>query len=307
MRILSIFLSILCNAPNLFAQLPQVATGRIERFEQFPSQYVTPRTVDVWLPDHYDPKAHYEVLYMHDGQMLFDSTTTWNKQEWKVDEWMDYFYGKQRLRPCIVVGIWNGGKTRHADYFPQKPFEALTPAQKEAIHTAARSNGVSVFGDYEIRSDAYLKFLVEELKPFIDKRFATRKGRRHTFIAGSSMGGLISLYALCEYPKVFGGAACLSTHWPGIFSMEGNPFPEAMLQYMRQHLPAPRKHRLYFDCGDQTLDALYPPLQQKADTVLRKRGFSARNWQTRFFPGDDHSEKAWSRRLDQPLWFLLGQ
>ena len=176
-----------------------------------------------------------------------------------------------------------------------------------AIHAAARSNGASVFGDYEIRSDAYLKFLVEELKPFIDKRFATRKGRRHTFIAGSSMGGLISLYALCEYPKVFGGAACLSTHWPGIFSMEGNPFPEAMFQYMRQHLPAPRKHRLYFDCGDQTLDALYPPLQQKADAVLRKRGFSARNWQTRFFPGDDHSEKAWSRRLDQPLWFLLGQ
>ena len=76
-------------------------------------------------------------------------------------------------------------------------------------------------------SDNYLKFLVTELKPFIDKKYSVYKDMNHTFIAGSSMGGLISMYAICEYPRVFGGAACMSTHWPGIFSAEGNPVPDA--------------------------------------------------------------------------------
>ena len=78
-----------------------------------------------------------------------------------------------------------------------------------------------------VQSDAYLKFLVTELKPFIDSTFSVATDRSNTFIAGSSMGGLISMYAVCEYPAVFGGAACLSTHWPGIFTAENNPIPEA--------------------------------------------------------------------------------
>jgi enterochelin esterase-like enzyme len=119
------------------------------------------------------------------------------------------------------------------------------------------------------------------------------------------MGGLISMYAICEYPQVFGGAACLSTHWPGIFAMEGNPIPGAFVDYMRQHLPDPKTHKIYFDYGDQTLDAMYPPLQKKVDEVMRAKGFSKKNWVTKAFPGDDHSEKSWSKRLGIPLLFLL--
>jgi enterochelin esterase-like enzyme len=119
------------------------------------------------------------------------------------------------------------------------------------------------------------------------------------------MGGLISLYAICEYPDVFGGAACLSTHWPGIFAVEGNPIPEAFLNYMRSHLPNPNSHTIYFDYGDQTLDALYPPLQQKVDEVMQEKGFDASNWKTQFFPGKDHSEKSWKERLAIPLQFLF--
>jgi predicted alpha/beta superfamily hydrolase len=119
------------------------------------------------------------------------------------------------------------------------------------------------------------------------------------------MGGLISMYAICEYPNVFGGAACLSTHWPGTFKVEGNPIPDAFFNYLSKNLPNPKSHKLYFDYGDQTLDALYPPLQKKADEVIKSKGYTAKNWITKFFSGENHSEKAWNKRLDIPLLFLL--
>ena len=119
------------------------------------------------------------------------------------------------------------------------------------------------------------------------------------------MGGLISMYAICEFPNVFGGAACLSTHWPGTFTVINNPIPNAFAKYMKTNLPNPKKNKLYFDYGDQTLDALYPPLQQRIDSVMQLRGYDARNWETKFFAGDDHSERAWAKRLHIPLLFLL--
>ncbi|MFM8912849.1 MAG: alpha/beta hydrolase, partial [Flammeovirgaceae bacterium] len=154
-------------------------------------------------------------------------------------------------------------------------------------------------------SDNYLKSLVLELKPLIDKKYSTQQDAKNTFIAGSSMGGLISMYAICEYPKVFGGAACLSTHWPGTFTVKNNPVPAAFIRYLRTHLPNPKKHKVYFDYGDQTLDALYPPLQQQVDSVMQAKGYGHSSWITEFLPGEDHSEKAWAKRLAKPLLFLL--
>ncbi len=241
---------------------------------------------------------------MHDGQMLFDPAINWNKQSWNVDETAGRLLREQKIRDLIVVGVWNSGAKRHSDYFPQKPFETLSTPQRAAIYQAARESGNKVFAD-SVSSDKYLKFLVTELKPFIDSVFSTYPDQSHTFIAGSSMGGLISLYAICEYPDVFGGAACLSTHWPGIFTMENNPFPAAFFQYLRQRLPDPATHQLYFDHGTTTLDAMYMPLQQKADIILRQKGFAPANWMTRVFPGEPHSEEAWSKRFDIPLLFLL--
>lgn len=290
-----------------FSQLPSVSSGTLKRHESFYSHYITARHIDVWLPEGYSVTRKYSVLYMHDGQMLFDSATTWNKQTWDADDVITKLLQENKINDVIVVGIWNGGTTRHTDYFPQKPFESLILEQKEKIFTAARANGNSVFNEQKINSDNYLKFLVKELKPFIDKNYSTYKDRSHTFIAGSSMGGLISMYAICEYPKVFGGAACMSTHWPGIFSMEGNPIPDAFINYLKTKLPDPKKHKFYFDYGTATLDALYPPLQQKADEVMKEKGFTGKNWITKEFPGEDHSEKAWHKRLQIPLTFLLGK
>ena len=291
----------------LAAQKPEVSSGTIISYEKFSSGFVTSRQVDVWLPRGYNPQNNYQVLYMHDGQMLFDSTHTWTHTEWGVDETLTKLIDQKEIAPTIVVGIWNTGLERHVDYFPQKPFESLPPNQQDSIYKANRSNGNAVFNNMKIHSDAYLKFIVTELKPFIDSAYSTKKDKLHTAIAGSSMGGLISLYAICEYPEVFGGAACISTHWPGVFKVEDNPIPVALFAYMQQYLPNPSTHKIYFDYGDQTLDALYPPLQEQADAVMKAKGYSKKHWQTRFFPGENHSEVSWAKRLRIPILFLWGR
>lgn len=301
-KILIIFL--LSNI--VFSQtLPKVVSGKIERIENFQSKYVTQRHIDVWLPENYSSDNKYSVLYMHDGQMLYDANTTWNQQEWQVDEVVSKLLVENKIKNVIVVGIWNGGKTRHTDYFPQKPFEKLTKKQQDSIYNAQRSNGQSVFQELKINSDNYLKFLVKELKPFINKKYAVNKNKKHTFIAGSSMGGLISLYAICEYPKVFGGAACLSTHWPGVFYTDKNPIPEQFFKYLKKKLPNPNNHKIYFDFGTATLDAMYEPYQIEVDKIMKQKGYTSKSWITKKFEGEDHSEVAWAKRLHIPLVFLL--
>jgi len=293
-------------AQNPESPLPQVSSGTIERLTNFPSQYVSARNVDVWLPDDYTPGKRYAVLYMHDGQMLFDASTTWNGQEWGVDEVAGQLIAEGKIAPTIVVGVWNSDSGRHTDYFPQKPFERLPKTvQDSLLQNARRGTEVPVFNG-RIISDNYLKFLTLELKPYIDAHFATLPDRDHTFVAGSSMGGLISWYALCEYPEIFGGAACLSTHWPGTFDTVNNPIPEAFVAYLADHLPDPKTHKIYFDYGTHTLDAFYEPCQLQVDEVMQRKGYDSKNWVTRKFPGASHSEASWKARLDIPLVFLLG-
>lgn len=301
---LIVFCMVLSNL--IFSQeIPEVSFGRIERIENFQSQFVTPRTIDVWLPEDYSTTKKYAVLYMHDGQMLYDATQTWNKQAWEVDEVLAKLHAENKIQDIIVVGIWNGGATRHSDYFPQKAFELLPEKQQDSIYSLERSPGVKYFNGI-VTSDNYLKFIVQELKPLIDGKYAVYTSKEHTFIAGSSMGGLISMYAICEYPSVFGGAACISTHWPGIFEVENNPIPTAFYRYLEKHLPNPKEHRIYFDFGTATLDALYEPLQKEVDAIMLQKGYNVNNWLTKKFEGENHSEMAWQKRLHFPFVFLFG-
>jgi enterochelin esterase-like enzyme len=239
---------------------------------------------------------------MHDGQMLFDSNTTWNKQAWEVDDVAGKLNNENKTEQFIVVGIWNNGVYRHSEYFPENIIKNIPDSTRKFVVEQQLKN--------KPQSNNYLKFLVKELKPFIDKQFATQKDREHTFIAGSSMGGLISLYAICQYPKVFGGAACLSTHTPMIlkekisFNIDAD-IASKFRNYLTAHLPSPTTHKIYFDYGDKTLDRFYKPFQDKIDAIMMAKGFTANNWVTRFFAGEDHSEKAWQKRLDIPLMFLL--
>jgi enterochelin esterase-like enzyme len=288
------------------ANLPRVASGTICRLPDFPSEYIVPRNVDVWIPDGYDRNTKYAVIYMHDGQMLFDSTYNWNHQEWGVDETAGRLIAEKITKPFIVVGICNTGPSRHIEYCPQKPFNSLPSSYRDSLITLARRSDGRVIFAGEVRSDNYVRFIVNELKPYIDSAHSTFPDKDHTFIGGSSMGGLISLYAICEYPEVFGGAACLSTHWPVIYTSENNPFPLAILNYLDLNLPAPADHKIYFDYGTETLDAMYEPFQLRVDEIMKEKGYPEKNWETLKFPGEEHSEKAWRKRLEIPIKFLLG-
>ena len=236
--------------------------------------------------------------------MLFDNNITWNKQSWEVDETAAKLNTEGKTKKFIVVGIWNNGQKRHFEYFPQKAFRKLSAEEKEFVSNSLKLKG-RINETFNPISDNYLKFIVTELKPFIDIHFSTLKDKDNTFIAGSSMGGLISLYAICEYPDIFGAAACLSTHWRGIFQIDNNPVPQAFYDYLKSNLPNPKNHKIYFDFGDQTLDSLYPTLQKQVDIIMTEKGFTNKNWITKFFPGKDHSEKSWAERLNIPLEFLL--
>ena len=303
-----IFLLILLLPTLVFGQSkaaqPILRYGRIDRHEMFRSSYVEARNIDVWLPENFDLHTKYPVIYFHDGQMLFDSTTTWNKQEWQLDESAGSLIASNKIRSFIVVAIWNTS-LRHSEYFPQKPFETLPESYKEKLLTDNSTDEYYNLFHGMIRSDDYLKFIVTELKPFIDHNYPTLTDQQNTFIAGSSMGGLISMYAICEYPDVFGAAACLSTHWPGLFSLENNPLPQSFVDYLDKNIPPPSTHRWYFDHGTKTLDALYPVLQQQIDSVFRSKGYGENHYVSFAFEGEDHSEKAWSKRLQTPLLFLL--
>ena len=156
----------------------------------------------------------------------------------------------------------------------------------------------------DLNADNYLKFIVEELKPFIDSEFSTLTGYQNTMIAGSSMGGLISMYAVCEYPEVFGGAACISTHWPGVMPSENNPVPAAFFKYMEKNVPSPESHKFYFDYGTQTLDKYYPQYLDDVDRIFNGKGYTIKNYMNLEFEGADHSEDSWNRRFDIPVAFL---
>jgi predicted alpha/beta superfamily hydrolase len=141
---------------------------------------------------------------MHDGQNVFNPATSTHKIPWGVDEVLTSLIAAHKVRETIVVAAWCNPLKRANEYMPAKALD--TPRGKKL-----KAQGEKSFGP--LLSDEYLKFLVAELKPFVDTSYRTLPGQPDTFIMGSSMGGLISLYALCEYPRVFGGAGCVSTHW----------------------------------------------------------------------------------------------
>ena len=267
-------------------------TGTLVRFENFYSKHVAFRNVDVWLPPGYDTEGmeRYPVLYMHDGQNLFDDSISYGSISWGIDRALLSLLEEEKIRPTIVIGIWNSD-IRWREYMPQKAFESDSFKKHRKVFEK-NAGGPPI-------ANGYLKFLVEEVRPFIDEHYRTLSDQANTFVMGSSMGSLISLYAISEYPHIFGGAGCISTHWP-IGGME-------LVDLMGQRLPDPASHRLYFDFGTETLDRLYEPFQRRMDGHLRQAGYSEdQNWVTLKCEGAEHSERSWRERVGIPLSFLLG-
>ena len=267
--------------------------GKIEHFRDFPSSLIKPRNVDVWLPEDYNQKEKYAVLYMHDGQMLFEAKNL------GVDETLMQLMKDNKIRKTIVVGIWNTDDYRHSEYFPQKPLAYLPQEKRQMVVKRLLKDNP--------QADNYLAFIVKELKPFIDKKFSTQTDPQNTFMAGVSMGGLISLYAISEYPEVFGGVACISTHFIGGFDLKDTLIPTAFNEYFRRNLPASKNHRIYFDHGNRGFEFFYAPFQKAINEIMKEKGYTAKNWETKVFDGDEHETKFWARRLPIPLEFLLKQ
>lgn len=281
----------------------KLGSGSIQRIDSFPSKNIVPRPVDIWLPDGYSKDKKYAVLYMHDGQMLFDSLTTWNKQEWKVDEWAGQLQKEGKTKDFIVVAPHNISEIRWNDYFPASSMNYVSEDDKYKMVEYAEKNQTST----KLNADGYLKFLTQELKPYIDQNYSVLTNKENTVVSGSSMGGLISMYAISEYPDFFGAAACISTHWPGARVFDENPLPKAIFDYMRDHIPSPKNNRLYFDYGTKTLDQFYLQYAETVNQIFKEKGYNNTNFENRLFEGADHSENSWNKRLDIPFTFLLGK
>ncbi len=289
----------------LLAQLSQGealpgVTGRVEHHADFPARELLPRHVDIWLPPSYGSSSdkRYPVVYMQDGQNLFDPKKSFIGVDWGVDEAMTRLIAEGKIREAIVVAIWNT-PNRTKEYLPERPFrEYLNAERREAVFKELAIGGGAPLTVDDLRGDKYLKFLVTELKPFIDKTYRTHPECANTFIMGSSGGAFISLYAICEYPHVFGGAGSVSGHYPLGDGM--------LVDAFRHRLPDPRCHKLYFDFGTETLDKNYEPFQWRMDEVVAKRGYvRGCNWLTCKFRGADHSERSWRARVHFPLEFFL--
>jgi predicted alpha/beta superfamily hydrolase len=276
-----------------------VGDADIQRHNNFASQFVGSRHVDVWLPRGYSKSdTDYKVLYFHDGQNLFNPEWVYYTQtDWDIDTTLQGLIDAGDVDDTIVVGIWSTND-RVSDYMPHEFFELAS----DEYRTAANK-----YMTTEPRSRDYMRFIVEELKPFIDANYRTKLGRDDTFLMGSSAGGMISLYGLIEYPEIFGGAACVSTHWPSSMMLDNPAANGPILQWLRDSIPAPGEHRIYFDFGTEELDSNYEPHQTAVDDVMRDIGYTPGPlWQTRKFEGAGHNEGAWQERADIPLRFLLG-
>jgi hypothetical protein len=269
-----------------------------------------PRRVAVWLPPGYDRERarRYRVLYMHDGQNLFDARFASGGVPWGVDESLAALIGLAEVAPTIVVAVWHTPQ-RWYEYAPEAALRAL-PADVRAV-----ADDQFPLPGAELAGDDYVRFIADELKPQIDQRFRTLAGRADTFVMGASMGGLAALYALCRRPEVFGGAGCVSTHWPvtRIPGVHDNPAAPPMialaagvLGWFDANLPRAGVHRLYFDHGSLGLDRLYAPYQARVDAIGAAKGYVAgKDWVSKAAPGADHNEAAWNARLPQALGFLL--
>lgn len=298
------------EAIGLFAGAALVGAARPADVPQlddlrFETAGIGPVRVSVWTPPGYaGGRVRHPVLYVHDGQNLFDPKASGYGKVWHIDRAIE----RLRLggRAPIVVGIWNLNGARFRTYLPGAIVERLPKAAIEKLD--GRIGGT-------VQSEAYLDWLTGPLKAMIDARYRTRPGRADTTVMGSSMGGVASLYALVRYPEIVGAAGCLSTHWP-LFIPEP-PLTEAPYRrevmaawtsWLSDTLGEPAGRRIWFDHGTATLDALYAPYQAAIDALLPRLGWRAgRDFTSRVYPGAPHEENAWAARVGDPLAWLYRQ
>ncbi|MFN3871418.1 MAG: alpha/beta hydrolase-fold protein [Ignavibacterium sp.] len=249
--------------------IPDTITGRYVHIKNFDASEIQDRDIIIWLPPDYDSTNHkrYPVLYMHDGQNVFNPATSALGFDWRIDEIADSLISLGGIPSLIVVGIYNSGR-RFYEY----------------------SN--------TDEGEKYMRFIVNELKPFIDKNFNTLSDRDNTFVGGSSMGGLISFMLGWEYPEIFSRMLCISP----AFKIRTVDYVSVVKKYSGQKKPL----KIYIDNGGVGLEA---ELQSGIDEMLKvlsDKGYKL-NEDIVWIKDEDaeHNEIAWSKRAPKFLKFLF--
>ncbi len=250
------------------------ARGSFETIPAVHSQHLqNQRDIVVYLPPSYreNPLKRYPVLYMHDGQNLYQAGQAFGGVEWQVDETLDRLIGTGAAREVIVVGIANNAN-RIAEYTP--------------VADAGYGGG---------NGEAYLNFIEHELVPLINARYRSKTGPAHTFIGGSSLGGLISFWAGWTRSHVFGTAICISSSfwWNQRFAVDT----------VDNHVGGKVPTRFFIDAGGQNDGA--DDTAAMRDALVRKgyvHGSDLFHW---FEPSGRHNEASWAARFHRPVEFLL--
>lgn len=235
------------------------------------------RNITVYLPPDYvrRPSARYPVLYVHDGQNLFDGATAFVPgQEWQIDETAERLVQAGAIEPLIVVGIDHAGRHR---------LDELGPT-RDARHRAGGLAGL------------YGRMIVEELKPLIDRTYRTRPGRRHTGLGGSSMGGLATLFLGLEFPEVFGRLAVLS---PSVW------WDRRAILHRVEALPRRLPLRIWLDIGTREGQAALADARALRDALVARGWRVGRDLAYVEAEGAGHSEVAWVARVEPMLRFLF--
>ena len=272
------------HKPTSRAAASSRRTGMIRTHEHFKSKALSnERTLWVWLPPDYETnkEQRYPVLYMHDGQNLFDAATAFIGIEWGADETADRLIRAGKILPLIIVGIANT-PDRMSEYTPW-------------VDDSRKSGG---------KGDAYAKFLIDEVKPFIDKTYRTKPDRTNTGVAGSSLGGLISLHIAMTHPETFSKCAAIS---PALMWADGR-----IMKNIEAKPDGLKGMRLWFDMGTREgrqIESFSSAvgwtrrLAKSLDGGGLKPGVDYRYMEVE---GGEHNEGAWAARFDQILDFLYG-
>ena len=264
--------------------------GRLAYWTDVRSKYLGPaRNVEIWLPPGYDADTskRYPVLYMSDGQNLFDPRIANTGVDWGVDEAIVRLAQRQVIPSVIVVGVWNSNE-RGVEYSPWQ------------------------------RAPDYARFLIEELMPRVNASFRTLTGPQNTTVMGSSMGGLLSFYLVTHHPEAFGACGCMSTAFllsPAIVQLYFTGVPKvdhpdttAYIEHdIQAGLQVPKGARYWFDFGGQGLDTNFGPSHEIVRQWLLRQGLKeGRDFVIRRYPDATHNEASWRARLEDPLTFLFG-
>jgi len=246
-------------------------TGTLVYHESVMGEGLRNRDIVVWLPPGYedDTDQHYPVLYMHDGQNIFDPATSYAGVDWAIDESVDRLIRSGTIEPMIVVGIYNS-EDRTPEYSPGE------------------------------KGTAYMNFVIHTAKPLIDSTYRTRPERQHTLVGGSSSGGTISFMLAWEHPEVFAGAICMS---PAFKVGPGNDFSVFdFIGYFEATREQPRDAFFYIDNGGVELDAiLHPGIEEMLESLGHWGYQEGEDWVFIHDPKAKHFEAAWAKRFPDAL------